>query len=87
MAEPLPDRDPVVGSPGPARLSRGVVLLVGLAGLGLILACLSAATSKVFDPDVHWLAAAGRWLLASGHVPAQNHFSFTAPDHVWLMHE
>ena len=61
--------------------------LLALLGVSLTIACLSAATSRVFDPDVHWLAAAGRQLLVTGHVPSANVFSYTAPDHPWLMHE
>jgi len=63
-----------------------IVLLAAL-GASLIVACLAAATLPVFDPDVHWLAAAGRQLLASGHVPSANVFSYTAPNYPWVMHE
>jgi hypothetical protein len=39
------------------------------------------------DSDVFWVAAAGRRMLASGAFPRTNGWSFTAPDHAWVMHE
>lgn len=47
----------------------------------------SAAVAKVQDPDVWWIAAAGRDLLASGRVPRENAYAFTDPAHPWIMHE
>lgn len=41
----------------------------------------------VSDPDIWWVAAAGRELLATHDVPRTNLFSFTAPDAPWVMHE
>jgi hypothetical protein len=46
-----------------------------------------AATAKLHDPDVWWVAAAGREMLASARIPRENLFSFTEPHHAWLMHE
>ncbi|MET0389024.1 MAG: hypothetical protein ABW321_23825 [Polyangiales bacterium] len=41
----------------------------------------------VFDPDVWWVAAAGRVALETGRAPAWNLFSFTEPERPWIMHE
>lgn len=45
------------------------------------------ATTKLHDPDVWWVAAAGREMFASGRILRENLFSFTEPHHAWLMHE
>jgi len=45
------------------------------------------ATTKLYDPDVWWVAAAGREMFASARIPRENLFSFTEPHHAWLMHE
>lgn len=61
--------------------------------LGVIGATLAAAamlvavTSPVVDPDVWWVAAAGRRMLAEGAVPRANVFSYVEPEHAWIMHE
>jgi len=41
----------------------------------------------VNDPDVWWIAAAGREMLRTHSVPRTNLFSFTEPDFPWVMHE
>ncbi|HSD09803.1 MAG TPA: hypothetical protein VLF14_02395 [Candidatus Binatia bacterium] len=46
-----------------------------------------AATEPVDDPDVWWIGAAGRDLLATLEVPRHNLYSFTSPAHPWVMHE
>lgn len=71
---------------GAASDSRAVVL--GLAALGAIAMglVLLAVASPIVDPDCWWVAAAGRHTLAHGP-PRTNLFSFTAPDHPWVMHE
>jgi hypothetical protein len=45
------------------------------------------AVTPVVDPDVWWVAAAGRITLAAGAVPTTNVFSFAEPAHPWVMHE
>ncbi len=45
------------------------------------------ATPPVGNLDVWWVAAAGRDFLSSGHLPATNAWSFTDPNHPWVMHE
>jgi len=46
-----------------------------------------AATLPVDDPDVWWIAAAGRDLLSTWQIPVRNAYSFTAPNTPWIMHE
>jgi hypothetical protein len=61
--------------------------------LAVLAACVAAtatvvaARTPVWDPDVWWVAAAGRWMLAHGTVPRANVFSYVEPSHPWLMHE
>jgi hypothetical protein len=62
-------------------LSAGALLAVVLA-FGLV-----AGLYELHDPDVWWVAAAGRARLEHGAIPATNLFSFTDPEHPWLMHE
>ncbi len=64
---------------------------VGLAvafGLVLALGALGAGIGEVAsqDPDVWWVAAAGR-LGSILHPLDANTFSFTAPEHGWVFHE
>ena len=62
--------------------------LVALS-VAALFACIAArtATLPVDDADVWWIAAAGRDMRASGHAPTHNFYSFTAPEHPWVMHE
>jgi hypothetical protein len=46
-----------------------------------------SATRPVDDTDVWWIATAGRDVLSRWVVPSRNLYSFTAPDHPWVMHE
>ena len=63
------------------RWGTGVVLSVAM-GLGLV-----AGLYELHDPDVWWVAAAGRERLLHGALPTTNLFSFTDPSHPWVMHE
>jgi hypothetical protein len=65
----------------PRRWGTGVVLSVAI-GLGLV-----AGMYELHDPDVWWVAAAGRERLLHGAIPTTNLFSFTDPSHPWVMHE
>jgi hypothetical protein len=47
----------------------------------------AAAVRPVDDPDVWWMAAAGRDFLATGRMPTHNGYSFAEPGHPWVMHE
>jgi hypothetical protein len=61
-----------------------------LGAIGATLAAaamLVAVTTPVVDPDVWWVAAAGRRLLVEGAVPRTNVFSYVEPEHSWIMHE
>ncbi|HEY1692533.1 MAG TPA: hypothetical protein VGG39_10250 [Polyangiaceae bacterium] len=61
--------------------------------LGVVGACVAATAmvvacvTPVWDPDVWWVAAAGRRMLATGVVPRENVFSYVEPSHPWIMHE
>lgn len=73
-----------------ARVRRdwlGVGLAVGF-GLVLALGALGAGMGEVAsqDPDVWWVAAAGR-LGSLLHPLDTNTFSFTAPEQAWVFHE
>jgi hypothetical protein len=48
---------------------------------------LHAATNRIDDPDVWWVAAAGRETLQTHHVPRTNLFSFVDGGLPWIMHE
>jgi hypothetical protein len=65
------------------RPRNGVVLVGALYAT----AAVTVAMTRVTDPDVWWVSAAGREMQASGHVPTQNLFSYVEPLHPWLMHE
>lgn len=61
-----------------------------LAVFVVTLACIAmavAATTPITDPDVWWVAAAGREMLSTGAVPRTNLFSYVEPGHPWIMHE
>jgi hypothetical protein len=68
--------------------SRRYVRLLAAAAAALSAAAMVvAATSKIGDPDVWWVAAAGREMFAHRGVPRENVFSFSEPHHPWIMHE
>ncbi len=84
-AEPGPDRP---SRPrGLAAVVRDPRTLAGVLALLVVRPALIAATNVIADPDVWWVAAAGRVMRATGHVPTTNLFSFSEPDHPWVMHE
>jgi hypothetical protein len=56
-------------------------------GAALTVFALFAATAPVADGDVWWIARAGHDMLASGHVPRHNGYSFADADTPWVMHE
>jgi hypothetical protein len=66
--------------------SRLEVLAVFVATLACA-AMAAAATTPMTDPDIWWVAAAGRDMLSHGAVPRSNLFSYVEPDHPWIMHE
>jgi hypothetical protein len=61
--------------------------LIGFALFSSLHAMLAAASQPVGDPDVWWVAAAGRNMLATGRVPTRNLFSFMDAQQPWIMHE
>jgi hypothetical protein len=74
--------DAVLVPPGQAsaRVVRWSVALLTAASVG---SALYASTADLSDPDVFWVAAAGR----ESAIPRTNLFSFTDPQHIWVMHE
>jgi hypothetical protein len=64
-----------------------VWVLFALTLVSTLHAMLGAAWVPVSDPDVWWVAAAGRQLLATHTLPSQNLFSFVEPTRPWIMHE
>jgi hypothetical protein len=48
---------------------------------------LRVATIPLRDPDIWWVAAAGREMLRTRELIRTNFFSFTAPNEPWVMHE
>jgi hypothetical protein len=67
-------------------LTRPAHLAVFVATLACV-AMAVAATAPITDPDVWWVAAAGREMLSTGAVPRTNLFSYVEPAHPWIMHE
>jgi hypothetical protein len=66
------------------RHPAGAAAVVGAAFAGL---AVRAAVRPIDDPDVWWVAAAGRRVLATGRAPAENLFSYAEPTRPWIMHE
>ena len=62
-------------------------VVLGLTLVAALHAMLGTAWVPVSDPDVWWVAAAGRQTLREHAVPTQNLFSFTDPTQPWIMHE
>jgi len=69
-----------------AALGRPGVATAALVGIFAWFAARSASR-PVDDADVWWIAAAGRDALMRWAAPVSNHYSFTAPEHPWVMHE
>jgi hypothetical protein len=64
------------------------LMVAALLGVWWTKLFVGSLIAPVEDADVWWVAAAGRRMLAnSGAVPRTNGFSFTEPDHPWVMHE
>ncbi|MDB4928784.1 MAG: putative rane protein, partial [Myxococcaceae bacterium] len=62
--------------------------LAGLfAGCFVALAAWQAGCAPVWDGDIWWILRAGEDCLRERAVPHLNRYSFTAPDHPWVMHE
>lgn len=71
-----------MSDPRPADVRAALVVLAPFA-----LCALAVAGAPLFDPDVWWIAAAGRVIAETHHVPTRNLFSFAEPAHPWVMHE
>jgi hypothetical protein len=77
---------PGIGGAALAALGRPGIATASLAAVFAWFAARSAAR-PVDDADVWWIATAGRDVLSRWVAPARNLYSFTAPDHPWVMHE
>lgn len=62
-------------------------MALGAPTLLFLLLALRAAIESTSDPDGWWLAAAGRELLHTHHLPTRNGWSFADPEHPWVLHE
>jgi hypothetical protein len=62
-------------------------ILFAAVCLAFWMTAISAGTQTADDPDVWWVAAAGRDMLASGDVPRTNGWSITDARIPWVMHE
>lgn len=69
-----------------AALSRPGLAAAILAAV-FALQAVRSVTAPVDDPDVWWIAAAGRDMFATFEVPVRNFYSYTSPTHPWIMHE
>lgn len=58
-----------------------------LLGVAVALVGIQAAVAPLWDADLWWLLRAGDDALRAGEAPSRNAYSFTAPEHPWVMHE
>lgn len=58
-----------------------------LGGCFVALAAWQAGCAPVWDGDIWWILRAGEDVLRERAVPRVNRYSFTAPEHPWVMHE
>jgi hypothetical protein len=52
-----------------------------------MIATLAICIGPVQDPDFWWHIRIGQWMADHGHLPANDIFTFTIPQHVWTDHE
>lgn len=62
-------------------------LIRALLALSVTLVATQAAVAPLWDADLWWILRAGEDALERRAVPTLNEYSFTAPDHAWVMHE
>ncbi|KAB2955144.1 MAG: hypothetical protein F9K18_13765, partial [Thermoanaerobaculia bacterium] len=63
-------------------MRRGPVVAAAVAGCGFV-----AGVFPVFESDLFWHLASGRWILEHGAVPRSDPFRFTAEAAPWIDHE
>lgn len=83
-------KNSVIGSPGlcafaPAR--RGDVQLAMLVFVGFLAALLPGAGGLLVDPDMLWHIRTGQEILASGHFPQTDAYSWTLAGEIWIAKE
>jgi hypothetical protein len=67
------------------RLGKSVIVQVGAALVAL--AVVLFAPQVLNDGDTYWHLATGQWMLAHGHVPHEDVFSFPHAGQPWVTHE
>jgi tetratricopeptide (TPR) repeat protein len=65
----------------PSRLAKS--LFLALAAIALIYATF-AGFRTVWDPDLGWQMATGRWVAQRHHIPSNDVFSYTASGQPWI---
>lgn len=81
---PAPASSPLPAPAGP----RGAPALLAWLGLAVpLIVGLALAAHTLSDLDIWLHDRAGRDLLATGRLPRQNTYSFTAPGQAWVDHE
>jgi tetratricopeptide (TPR) repeat protein len=71
----------------PASPSRAAMPAQALTALVVMVTAGLLAWHPLEDLDIWFHDRAGADFLATGPLPAQNHYSFTEPTHAWLNHE
>lgn len=66
--------------------SRAPLWIAAVPAVAFVAAALQLGLSGV-DPDYWWHLTTGRWMLAHGHVPTTDPFSFTHGGQNWYAHE
>ncbi len=85
MADPEPRDATAAHTARTGLVARAA--LPAIVGLLAVRPVVIAATSPITDPDIWWVAAAGREILATGRVPTTNLWSFADAAQPWVMHE
>lgn len=67
----------------PRRPSLPGVIDATLVAL-LLSACFLLACCNLYDADMWWHLAGGRWILEQGHFPGKDPFTFGSADRVWI---
>ncbi len=80
-------KDPSRATPVPRAFSRNTLLAQALTAVAVVLLACLLSWHPLEDLDIWFHQRAGSEFLATGPLPAQNHYSFTEPAHPWLNHE
>jgi hypothetical protein len=72
----------VSGETRPRSALRGVAVAAAIGAAGLV-----AGVFPIFESDLFWHLAAGRWMLEHGAIPRVDPFRFTSGGAPWVDHE